>query len=81
MNIFKGTKVENHRAQLLPVLSNWIPKSLKMENYKDIFGFRTLIEENIKGDERNGKIASTGSNKEFQTLFDMLWFGLKDKSK
>lgn len=52
-----------------------------MENYKDIFGFRTLTEENIKGDEGNGKIASTGSNKEFQTLFDMLWFVLKDKSK
>lgn len=63
----KGTKIENQRAQLLPVLSHWIPKSLKVVNYRDISGFRTLTEENAEGDEGDGKIASMGSNKEFQT--------------
>lgn len=76
---FKCIKAKNHKAQLLPVLPNWSPNSLKTVNYKDIFGFRTLTEENIKEDEGNGKIASMESNKEFQTLLSMPWFILKDK--
>lgn len=76
---FKCTKAENHKAQLLPVLPNRSPNSLRTVNYKDIFGLRTPTEENIKGDEGNGNIASMESNKEFQTLLSMLWFILKDK--
>lgn len=72
-------KVENRTVQMLPLLSNWIPKSLKMVNFRNIFVFKALTEENIKGDEENGQTATMGSNKEFQTLLNMLWFVLKDK--
>lgn len=69
---FKGTKVENHRTRLLPVLSLWISKSLKMVNYKDIFGFKLFTQETLTERKGMAKSKAKGSNKEFQTLLNIL---------